>query len=88
MELFYLPRLLLGPRDRVAGFFFMPRLLSFKMPCLKGEHTQTVYSKSIEQPLAMGKADTGVTPVHSRANIDPSGGRHWGSSCTSFSASP
>ena len=27
LELFYLPRLLLGPRCRVAGFFFIPKSL-------------------------------------------------------------
>ena len=68
LELFYLPRLLLGPRCRVAGFFFMPRLLSFKMPCLKGEYAQTVNSHSIAQVLPDGKAETTVLSTHCRAN--------------------
>ena len=68
LELFYLPRLLLGPRCRVAGFFFMPRLLSFKMACSKGEYAQTVNSHSTAQLLPDGKAETTVLSTHCRAN--------------------
>ena len=76
LELFYLPLLLLGPLSllllgplcRVAGFFFMPRLLSFKMPCSKGEYAQTVNSHSTAQPVPIGNAETIWWYTHCRDN--------------------
>ena len=71
LELFYLPRLLLGPRCRVAGFF--GTAISSLMPCMSaiGVYAQTVNSHSTAQFLLFlpdGNAETIVLSTHCRAN--------------------